>query len=41
MVSKVVLSGASSKNKKKKVPKNEIQNQKWFQKCDLEPFLIQ
>ena len=34
--SKVVLSREPSKNKK--VPKNKIQNQKWFQKCDLEPF---
>ena len=37
--SKVVLSGEPSE--KKKVPKNKIQSQKWFQKCDLEPFLVQ
>ena len=37
--SKVVLSGEPSKNKK--VQKNKIQNQKLFQKCDLEPFLVQ
>ena len=37
--SKVVLSGEPSRTKK--VPKNKIQNQKWFQKCDLEPFLVQ
>ena len=38
--SKVVLSGEPSKNKMK-VPKNKIQNQKWFQKYDFEPFLVQ
>ena len=26
---------------KQKSPKNKIQNQKWFKKCDLEPFLVQ
>ena len=39
MVLKLSSSGEPSKNKK--VPKNKIQNQKWFQKCDLEPFLVQ
>ena len=38
--SKVFLSGEPSKNKKT-VPKNKIQNQKWFQKRDLEPFLVE
>ena len=38
--SKVVLSGEPAKNKKK-VPKNKNTELKWFQKCDLEPFLVQ
>ena len=35
------LSSQENPQRTKKVPKNKIQNQKWFQKCDLEPFLVQ
>ena len=31
----------NSQRTQKKSYKNKIQNQKWFQKCDLEPFLVQ
>ena len=42
MVLKLSSQENPQKTKTKKVKKNKkIQNQKWFQKCDLEPFLVQ
>ena len=34
------LSSQENPTRRKKSSKNKIQNQKWFQKCDLEPFLF-